>query len=578
MRKFYVGEKVIGNKKASCYSITCPGWVGTVIAVKNGTTITVQGVDRNWEVYDVNEAYFDSLVKREPKRNEEGKAICEDCGKPIENEDEIEWVNGRAICKDCVEKNYSVCPFCGEIYPNEEFEEIDEVKVCSHCAEIEEIVFTCQNCGERHLRSINNYGYVPDLGLVCEKCIGSGDFVRCDDCGRWFRKGDVVRSRRDGHMRCADCERSLKAKCIKEYGYKPDPVFKQHNCADMFSDNGIKELLFGVELEIDKGENREDCAEELLNTSPDIYCKRDGSLSNGIEIVSHPCTLGYHKEDLGWDKLSEVALKYEFRSQEARTCGLHVHVGRRQMGKNKDERLKTAAKIVLLADRHWNSLVKFSRRKPEQLERWAARPEVDYEGVADGYKTLADAALATKRQGRYQAVNLENCNTVEFRLFNGTLKVDTIFATLELVSRIVTYAKDKTEEECMLSSWGDIVGGNLIDNAENKELTEYLETRGITEGEAPTEYEWKAPETEKFSVGDKIVVINNRGKAVSKLSAHIGEVAAISYVHEGAGRGDYAYDIDFGDVGYGLHNCGGRLPRATGYMVYAKNIKRYEEE
>ena len=129
----------------------------------------------------------------------------------------------------------------------------------------------------------------------------------------------------------------------------------------------------------------------------------------------------------------------------------------------------------------------------------------------------------------------------------------------------------------MMSSWKDIVGGNLIENAENKELAEYLEARGITEGEEPTEYEWRTAAKEKFEVGDKVVVINAKGAGVNRLSQHIGEVATISYVHKGAGRYDYAYDIDFGTTGYGLHDCSGRLPSETGYMVYAKNVKRYEE-
>lgn len=572
-RKFYVGERVIGNSRARCYAITCPGWEGTVIALKSGKQITVQGVKHSWEVYDVNEDYFDSAEPHEPPRDENGKALCADCGKPIESDDEIIWINGRGICKKCVEEKYTRCAICGTYSPNEEIEEIDGVAVCKYCAEDENRVFTCENCGKRHIRAASTYGYAPDVGIICETCMGSGEFTRCDDCGRWFRVENIARSRRDGRMRCADCERELKAKCIKEYGYKPDPIFKMHNHPDFFNDSDIKELLMGVELEIDKGENREDCAEELLDTSPDIYCKRDGSLCNGIEIVTHPCTLEYHLKDLGWDKLAEVALKYGFSSQDARTCGLHVHVGRRQMGKNAEERKETAAKIVLLVDRHWDSLVKFSRRKYEQLDHWAARPNIDYADVEDGEVTLIDAALNTKHAGRYQAVNLENRNTVEFRLFNGTLKVETIFATLQLVSRIVKFAKESSVEECMASAWKDIVSGNIIDNAEYSELANYLETRGITEGEAPSEYNWKTPPVEKFEVGDKVVIANNRGCGVRRLGYHVGEIATVVYVH--GSDSDYDYVIDFGREGYGLHDCGGKLPGQTGYNVHARNLQRY---
>ena len=572
-RKFQVGDKVIGNARARCYGITGPGWVGIVEDVLLDGQIKVRGIEDSWNCFNVRESCFDKLIPAEPKRNEDGKVICEDCGKPIDDDHNITWVNGRAICKDCIKTNYKKCVFCGEYYATDELEEIDGVLVCQYCIEDGDRVFECDHCGDRHLRSLGEYGYAPDVGTICKKCMDSGDFVRCDDCGRWFYAGDVNRSRRDGRMRCAGCERSLKAKCIKEYGYKPDPIFKLHNHPDFFIDNDIKELLFGVELEIDKGENREDCAEELLDTSPDIYCKRDGSLCNGIEIVTHPCTLEYHLKDLGWDKLSEVALKYGFSSQDARTCGLHVHVGRKQMGKNMEERKETAAKIVLLVDRHWDSLVKFSRRKAEQLSRWASRPNIDYEDVADGDITLIEAALATKHEGRYQAVNLENRNTVEFRLFNGTLKVGTIYATLELVSRIVNYAKSKSAEECMVSSWKDIVNGNIIENAEYKELAEYLETRELTKGMAPSEFNWKPREDEKYKVGDKVKVVNDRGGGVGGLRYHIGEIATVVAV----GLSGYDYAIDFGTEGEKLHNCGKLLPGETGYLVYSKNLVRYDE-
>ena len=578
-RKFYIGEKVRGNAKASIYAITSPGWVGIVVANLPEGMIKVRSI-HSGNAWRVEESRFDSFYPREPLRNEEGKAICDQCGEVIEDESEIVWVKGKAICKECLEKDFEECAICGEFELKDELVEIEGLMLCKACRENNEVVYTCAGCGKMHL-CLNGYEYLASGQRICYDCTRSGEFEQCSDCGRWFNAEDISVSRRDGQRRCADCERAFKAKAIKEYGYKPNPIFKMHNHPDFETDLRIKDLLFGVELEIDKGENREDCAGELLEATPDIYCKRDGSLMNGIEIVTHPCTLEYHMEDLGWDKLAEIALKYNFRSQEARTCGLHVHVGRRQMGKTAKERKETAAKIVLLADRHWESLVVFSRRKPEQLERWAARPAVEYSEVEDDEKTLIDAALDTKRDGRYQAINLENSNTVEFRLFNGTLKVSTIIATLQLVSRIVKYAKEKTADECMVSTWRDIVNGNLIDSAEYSELSEYLEARELTVGREPTEYNWKA-EKVRYKVGDKVKIVNARGQGIRRLGEYIGETATIIAVYEDAfgpdGTHDYQYAVDFGHEGLGLHNVDGKLPMPTGYKLYGKNLEKYEEE
>lgn len=574
-RKFYVGEQIIGNSGAWCYSITTTGWRGVVVENLPEGEIRVRSI-RGGSSWRVEESRFDSVYPHEPMRNEEGKAICDHCGEVIEDESELIWSMGKAICPHCAEREYVKCEFCGEMVLREEAEFVDGLALCKRCAEDPEYVYTCAECGEKHMVLGGNVRTAYGTRL-CPKCRDGGKYARCSECGRWYLKDDLTRSPRDGRMRCADCERTFKAKAIKEYGYKPDPIFKVHDHADEYSDTGIKELLFGVELEIDKGVEREDCAAELLDATPDIYCKRDGSLCDGIEIVTHPCTLEYHLKDLGWEKLAEIALSHDFRSQEARTCGLHVHVGRRQMGKTAKERKETAAKLVLLVDRHWESMVKFSRRTPSQLDRWAARPNVNYDEVADNEISLIDAALETKHDGRYQAVNLENTSTVEFRLFNGTLKVPTIFATLQLVSRMVSYAKEKTVEECMMSTWKDIVGGKLIDSAEYTELSEYLEARGLTEGEAPTEYEWKESEPVEFNVGDKVVIANAKGSAVSKLSYHIGEVATIAHVYK-SGSSSYDYVVDFGCTGIGLHTANGILPSPTGYMVHKKNLKKLEEE
>lgn len=258
---------------------------------------------------------------------------------------------------------------------------------------------------------------------------------------------------------------------INRYGYKPYPVFK--TMTDMFDNSeDVDELMFGVELEIDKGEEPEDTAADLLDTSSDIYCKHDGSLGdNGIEIVTHPCSLDYHCKKLGWENIVQVARDHDYTSQQARTCGLHIHVGRWQMGDTEVERAETAAKTVILVSRFWDQMVTFSRRREAQLSDWAALP---MDGFGLIKENLITSALETESNGRYQAVNLTNENTVEFRLFNGTLNPDTIKASLQLVNNIVSYAKDHDTDDVICSQWRDVA-----QYEEFPELDCYLAERGL---------------------------------------------------------------------------------------------------
>ena len=127
------------------------------------------------------------------------------------------------------------------------------------------------------------------------------------------------------------------------------------------------------------------------------------------------------------------------------------------------------ARILYFFERHWEELLKFSRRTKHQLERWAARY-----GYKDKPKDILDHAKNGVNNGRYSCVNLQNGHTVEFRMFRGTLKLNTIIATLQLVNRICDVAFSLTDDELKDMSWTTFVSGCV-----EPELIEYLKERRI---------------------------------------------------------------------------------------------------
>src|SRR5690606_5834610 len=94
--------------------------------------------------------------------------------------------------------------------------------------------------------------------------------------------------------------------------------------------------------------------------------------------------------------------------------------------------------------------------KPEDSERAA---------VHKSKKTATD---------RYKAVNLRNYNTVEFRFFRGTLKRDTIIASIQWVDTIIKYCRNTPLKDLWSSGWDDIFG-----NTKHTELTNYLKQRNL---------------------------------------------------------------------------------------------------
>ena len=102
------------------------------------------------------------------------------------------------------------------------------------------------------------------------------------------------------------------------------------------------------------------------------------------------------------------------------------------------------------------------------MNRWAARYGFEKTG-----REILDKAKKGGN-GRYAAVNLMNYSTIEFRLFRGTLKINTFMATLELVNAIINVALDYSEEGLHKLSWSEFV--SII---KEPELISYLKERRL---------------------------------------------------------------------------------------------------
>ena len=361
-------------------------------------------------------------VKKEQNEQEE-TLYCECCGCVIDDDDYTEW-NGQIICSDCLENHTTTCECCGERIWDEDVYGDNDITLCSHCYH-------------------HNY-------------------TRCSCCDALLHEDDAYYL--DGETYCRDCyeDEREESNLIHEYGYKPNPIFY-----------GEGNRYFGIELEIDGAGRDDDFAEELLdiaNAHADLlYIKTDGSLDDGFEIVTHPLTLDYHKNEMPWQAIVDRAKALGYTSHQAGTCGLHVHVNRNAFGETEARQDAVIARILFFFEKNWEELLKFSRRTQYQLDQWAARY-----GYKDQPKELLDHAKKSAHAGRYTSVNLTNKNTIEFRIFRGTLKYNTLIATLQLLDRICDVALFMSDEELKAMSWTTFVSG-----CTQPELVQYLKERRL---------------------------------------------------------------------------------------------------
>lgn len=347
--------------------------------------------------------------------------------------------------------NPLTCPHCGQTRP--ELHSFNGQRLCSDC--LEALTETCDCCGQQFMR--NEIHREQDLSL-CLPCLSAYDY--CVQCGRLVPAGELRYRGHDGY-----CDSCLADRCsgqgIESYYYKPEPIFF-----------GEGRRYLGVELEVDEGGESDSRARQLMrlvnHTHEHIYIKHDGSLTDGMEIVTHPMTLDYHISMMPWAELLREAVHMGYCSHKSCTAGLHVHVNRSAFGRATAEQEDVIARILFFVENHWNELLKFSRRTQDQIEQWASRY-----GRKDDPKAVLDHAKKNHYQ-RYKCVNLTNGSTIEFRMFRGTLKLNTLLATLQMVDRICDVALLLSDQEVQNLTWTDFVSG-----CKAPELVQYLKERQL---------------------------------------------------------------------------------------------------
>lgn len=262
---------------------------------------------------------------------------------------------------------------------------------------------------------------------VCHKCFSSSHGFRCSSCGGFYL-GDEY----NVNLRiCIYCAKGMKHEDdddkihIHNYYFKPYPIF--------YDLDDEKKLYLGIELEI--GGNKDVNKVNLFaaNFENDFfYIKKDRSIPKyGCEIVTYPATLEYHKSDKsGWKKILDGAIKFGFKSYDIDDCGIHVHINKNYF--NSIE----IAKLDCFVNKNYELFTKFARRT-SKYSSFLCKPYYLYGSPLN--------------VNRHCAVNLCNENTIEFRIFKGTLNYNSFIAILELVYCVSEFVKKDITLEDILS-------------------------------------------------------------------------------------------------------------------------------
>jgi hypothetical protein len=237
-------------------------------------------------------------------------------------------------------------------------------------------------------------------------------------------------------------------------------------------------IYLGVELEMESNGSRDryERAETLLNAigthKGHQYCllENDGSLNDGFEMVSGHTSLAVHRDQLSFFKNQFAGMK----SHDTRTCGLHIHICKTGMN------MSHASKLILFINDSSNQrLVKAIARRDGSSFAQVKNKKASYTWLKNAKKNSGIRnQLMYLNDDRYEALNFKNPNTVEFRLFKGTLRYETIIACLEFTYASWYFAKD--------SGINDLTTDNFLkyickpeNRADTKFLREYLKQKNF---------------------------------------------------------------------------------------------------
>ncbi|WP_072500574.1 hypothetical protein [Olsenella phocaeensis] len=410
----------------------------------------------------------------------DGRAICPKCGDTVSVHSLIVNDNCDVVaCTGCMhEYDLTTCDECGSIVDIEDLIEVHGPHGYTG--------WVCEGCADGYVRD-DVRGELWDPCIVNElpMCDGStlvvadadlSDYAQCERCGGWVVAEDATYDDGSDLTLCPDCWDARPKRHIKSY---------QHTYASTYhvapgEERRPDTLYLGVELEtvID---NDADAAEDFAVRLCDVLgygedtleCKHDGSLDEGgCEIVTQPMTPRAHLERPMWAEITRAALDAHGTSHGAGCCGLHVHISRDYFKGADWACACIMARLLTSQHRAW---VKFSRRH-----------NFCYCEFPDLSDTSFDTAVGYMR-GKYSYVSCHCPATIEIRLWRGTLKLQTLRATIEATAALAYIARTLHERQldaCVDGwSWADqkleIVSALHVMGLPSADFVAYCSERGI---------------------------------------------------------------------------------------------------
>jgi hypothetical protein len=324
---------------------------------------------------------------------------CVDCAADIETQ------HGDIVCEDCAPLNHVRCEGCGEWYL--------DGSACEDCV-------ACNRCRQ----TVPEDDTVQTIrgSMICQTCQQDW-YWQCGVCQGWNREGeDCANGCCDPDDcdcdECRDNDRDFGG-LVYDYAYKPYPVF-----------HGTGPLFLGPEIEIETPcYQEEECAQIAHSFLGSLgYLKTDSSIGNGFEIVTHPMSYEWAMANFPWQMLTEL---HASGCTATASTGIHVHLSRTGFS----------------STCHTYRWMKFIYRNQRQVTQVARRTSTEWAAFTDSDRRAVKDYAKGACGERYRAINTNNEDTFELRIFASSLDPREVQAALGFAAASVEYTRDLTVDK-----------------------------------------------------------------------------------------------------------------------------------
>ena len=367
---------------------------------------------------------------------------CDDCGDKFTEdyyENEGAWVahDDRWACGGCLEDNYGWCEGCDCNISYDRMNNDENGEMCDDCY------------GDAVSRYIHEWNYVPH---------------RTSFLDVHPKTGKLYDTTRKAPAKKAPAKKLSGKEIADSYKELLIPQVKLKDQPGIWSRK--TKLHYGIELEVEcRGDyadsmyDRSELAGEIVGDESVLYCKKDGSLNQGMELVSHPMTFDAVNH-FDWEN---IVFKHrgDIQGYHTQNAGMHVHMSRIAFTDNHLLKFMTMIHSYmgfthLISQRKKTSEYNnFSRFLAGDMEKAKARITRD---VMDKKERLKQGKIVNKMTTstfgeKYVPVNLQHNPSIEVRIFKSNLVKTRFLKNVEYCDSLYYFTRERPPYKLKLSDY-----------------------------------------------------------------------------------------------------------------------------